>query len=267
MRPLFWSHPPAGRNRFKGFTLIELLVVIAIIAILASMLLPALATAKKQAKRAKCTSNQHQIGMAYQMYTDDNNGWYPLAPGIASVGGADGKLHSNQPTNGDVPAEERPLNQYVGNVEVFRCPSDSGDVLKGIDNAFKQLGNSYRVAWWDAFRVKQVIGIESYLGVQKSPRSRRGGSSGGTSITSRPPEATPIKASEVARKPSTKIIQGDWIWHGNRGVTDDRSQWHNFEGDPRYAMLFGDNHVEFVNWPDEFLNWAGQGADISWKWW
>ncbi|HAO68275.1 MAG TPA: hypothetical protein DCR17_16515 [Verrucomicrobiales bacterium] len=58
------------------------------------------------------------------------------------------------------------------------------------------------------------------------------------------PEATPIKGSEVALKPTTKIIQGDWHWHGNRGVTDKLSIWHNFKGQNRYNMTFADGHVE-----------------------
>lgn len=59
------------------FSLIELLVVIAVIAILASLLLPALNTARESAYSTQCASQMKQIGLSFSQYLGESDDVFP----------------------------------------------------------------------------------------------------------------------------------------------------------------------------------------------
>lgn len=103
------------RKNSPSFTLIELLIVIAIITILASLLLPALSTAKIIAKSALCKSNLKQIGVGVTQYVDDNLGY------IFSYNEPTQWPKTNWPTF--------PTMGYLGNNKVFICPLDENPLV------------------------------------------------------------------------------------------------------------------------------------------
>ena len=109
-----------------AFTLVEMLVVIAIIAILAGLLLPVVSRSKESGRSAACLSNLHQIGLALQLYVEDNQNRLPVM--------FDWSTNSAANTNG--PPINRVLFNQTGNSNVFHCPSDR-------PRLFELTGSSY----------------------------------------------------------------------------------------------------------------------------
>ena len=64
-------------TRRIGFTLVELLVVIAIVGVLVALLIPAVQSAHESARRMKCNSNLHQLGIGIQQYAQASGGHFP----------------------------------------------------------------------------------------------------------------------------------------------------------------------------------------------
>lgn len=109
-----------------AFTLVELLVVLAIIAVLAALLLPAIARTRESGRAANCLSNLHQLGIALQLYVQDNENKLPFMH--------DKSTNAAVETNGQT--MDIVLSNHIVNMKVLRCPSDNQQV-------FEQTASSY----------------------------------------------------------------------------------------------------------------------------
>lgn len=253
MKTLSFSSRSASRA--KAFTLIELLVVIAIIAILASLLLPGLAKAKSTATGAVCQSNQKQIGLAWYMYQDENEGiMMPAAyKGQQLVGGMFFPVAWPWPPahikdkgqalvyiKGQL--EKGPLWPYASSHDVYNCPGDGRTRLewgKGwtFDSYAKAggLNNTGNPTWGNGMnqhiiKYSQIISpSDKYVFVEEG--TKYAGGHGGANL------------GPWALNPETK----QWI--------DPVAVWHNGAS----TFSFADGHAESHRWLEHTTKKASDG--------
>ena len=137
------------RRWVRGFTLIELLVVVAIIAILAAMLMPALASAREKARRARCGSNLSQVGRATEMYASDYGQYLPSWSGWAEWNTQ--HVNDEYPSYAPPSVSRGPMRAYVRRDGRRICQTmfnQPAPLLRGSVIASRGMSNNPAYAYW-----------------------------------------------------------------------------------------------------------------------
>lgn len=131
-------------NRRNAFTLVELLVSVSIIGTLIALLLPAVQSAREAARRAQCTNNLKQFGVAFHAYhggfgslpfgqypsAHDASIWVKVLPQLEQSA-----LYNSYNSNVLILGRENRTILGV-TVGVFSCPSDPGATARDGDASF-----------------------------------------------------------------------------------------------------------------------------------
>lgn len=203
----------------KGFTLMEVLVVLAITALLAALLFPIFAQAREQGRKAVCSSNLRQIGLAFRMYGQDYDGCFPnngdpflwmgrrwrwlVQPYLALVAQRD----PTDPTNPNKSVNHRP--------GILICPSDATAPVKWDSTSY-----GYSAAFYHTPAQVNAMTKEDLW---------------------RWPRFPCVSQSEAAVQfPAQKALAAEWLTNHDPPPVG----WWNWRGSRNY--LFVDGHVKYL---------------------
>ncbi|MCM8771585.1 MAG: DUF1559 domain-containing protein [Candidatus Omnitrophica bacterium] len=206
----------------NGFVLIELLVVVMIVSILSSLILPALSKARERARQAVCMNNLKQIYIAFSMYTDDYEGFFPAYQDPFPEGywlwmGRGWRiLIGPYFVNINPYSYDKIKKRFSRPKDIFHCPSD-----KTAPTKWESTSYGYSMSFYHSPEQINQMDDKSYTYDKNKIFPTVG-----------------QKISQVAY-PTKKIIIAEWLDNhtgGNNG-------WWSWEGSRNY--LFVDGHVEF----------------------
>lgn len=218
-----------NHRRIPAFTLLELMVVVAVMAILAGLLLPVISRSKDKGYRAVCINNLRQLNLAFELYRQDHEDWFP-GPGSKQTHGPQPEdwiwwQYGRGVTNSTIA-------RYVDGFkpELFTCPADKQALeMQGLG----PLPN-------DPYRYSYAL---------TSYDLRDGKNMGMATLITRDRKVYPFRHSQIL-KPEAKIMLAEedretiddprWVpeWSRPNRVTD--------RHDKKGVVAFADGHVENV---------------------
>lgn len=230
----------------RGFTAVELIIVLGVLALLSLMFASALASTKPGTATITCINNLRQLGNAWQMYADDNNGNLVYNRDGTSngrvigdecwVGGwLDFTLANTDNTNTALLLDhvQFPNGAYFGpylkSAEIFRCPADDSAVT---------IGNQ-------RFRRIRSYSMNNYFGQEARTWTTPSRFISHTNLSS---IKLPSQVFVLLEELNSSINDGcffsdpDTYWQ----LIDYPADYHHTSGD----FVFADGHTELHRWRD-----------------
>ncbi len=265
-RPRFGCKP--------GVTILELLVVISCITMLASLLFPAVHSARECAHNLECMNNLRQIGLALHKYHDAHRelppGWNSEACKRTSYGWAASILKElEEPSLHEQIDRTRPIDELVSSVRtstpaVYVCPSDYGDAVFPL---YAEIG-AHGVHAQESTQVLVTLPRASYVGVfgTTDPDDVPGTSGNGAFVQNRGRRFADMTRGlshvELVGERTTRKLASTWIGFATEGedapgrvvgyadLGPNRDDADECEFDSRHAehvnFAWADGHVDGV---------------------